>query len=474
MQNLLSLPILLPGSLILLAALAYIFRNWERTVALVAAGYCAGWALLLWLADLSMPVWTPPLLGRGIDLTASVSYFDFTLQLTAVAAPIIALALAIAAAGFALTARASQGWTFTPMTLALVAGYVLLLLLAAGPVSPILMAPLLLAALSTLAVFIVQAGRIENPAGALRMLVPPLLAFPIVLIANWYLDQAYLDPQNTQLFQTAAQFVALGYVILLAPTPLHGAQPGMAQSAPPVATAVVGLLYQLAALFMLFQVLTQLPFVAQNAPLALLLDWAGLVTAIWGGATAFGTLNAGRLWGYAALHDWGLILMVLALAGTRSLPLALFLFTLRAISMLTAATGLAVLEARAGGLTALQLKGAGNRLPWNSAAYLLGGLGLAGFPLSAGFTGHWAALQIIAENDWRPAAAVLLASSGAIFSYIRLARILFSPLENRSLRRERVWSAVVAAGILLFSIGLALAPQLLDGPISRMLLAFSS
>ncbi len=468
----LSLPVMLSGSLLLLAALAYIFRSWEKIVAGLAAAYCMVWAILLWTADLSMPVWTPPLLGRPIDLAAPVSYLDFTFQLTPAAAPVIALALAIAAAGFLLAMRVSQGLTFVPMTLGLVAGYTALFLLSGGPVSPVLLGPLFLAALSTLAVFIVQAGRHHNPAGALRMLVPPLLAFPIVLMANWFMGQAYLDPQNEMLL-LAAQFIAIGYVILLAPAPLHGSQPSIAQTAPPVVSAVVGLLYQLAALFLLFRMLAELPFVAQNSALALWLDWAGLITAIWGGIAAFGTLNAGRLWGYSALHDWGLILMVMAVAGVRSLPLALFLFGLRTISMLTAASGLSVLEEHAGGLGSSQLQGAGNRLPWNSAAFLLGGLGLAGFPLSAGFTGHWAALQILAEADWRPAAVVLVASGGAIFGYIRLARILFGPLENRSLRRENAISASVAAAILFVSIGLAFAPQLLDGPVSRVLLAFS-
>ena len=105
---------------------------------------------------------------------------------------------------------------------------------------------------------------------------------------------------------------------------------------------------------------------------------------------------------------------------------------------------------------------------------LLGGLGLAGFPLSAGFTGHWAAIQVIAGVNWRPAVIVLLASGGAIFGYIRLARVLFGPLENRALVRERPLSAFVAVAALLLAVGLAVAPQLLDQPIARALLGFGS
>ncbi len=212
---------------------------------------------------------------------------------------------------------------------------------------------------------------------------------------------------------------------------------------------------------------------AQQAPLGLWLTWIGLVTAVWGGLAAFGTSHAGRLWGYTALHNWGLILLVLAAPGSRGWSLVLFLFGLRVVSMMTAAAGLAALEQHTGGQSMARMQGAGSRLPWSAAAFLLGGLGLAGFPLSAGFTGHWAALQIVAESDWLPAAVVLLASAAAIFGYIRLARVLFGPLNNRFLAREQPLTIGLAVFMLLLSVGLAIAPQLMNSPIARALQAFA-
>jgi multicomponent Na+:H+ antiporter subunit D len=120
-----------------------------------------------------------------------------------------------------------------------------------------------------------------------------------------------------------------------------------------------------------------------------------------------------------------------------------------------------------------QLQGAGSRLPWSSAAFLLGSLGLAGFPLSAGFTGHWAALQIVADSDWRVAAAVLIASGGVVFGFVRLVRILFGPLQDHFLPRERLIGAVVAVIALLISASMAISPQLLEGPVTWALVAFT-
>ncbi|MCB9139186.1 MAG: hypothetical protein H6642_12645 [Caldilineaceae bacterium] len=472
MTTAVSLPVLLTVSLLLAAGLAYLLRGWNRIMAAISGVYCLAWGGLLWLADLNLPVWTPPLLGRSVDLTAPTTYLDFRFVLTPIGATAISLTLVIIGATLLLSTRfaAPEEYALTPLLLILAGGYTLLFLLTEGPVSPVLLAPIALAALSAVAVFLLSN---RGSATVLRILLPPVLAIPVVLIADWYVRAAALDPQNSLLMTTAAQFMGVGYVILLGPVPFHWGRVAAAESAPPLATAAATLLYQLAALFMLFQLLAQFPAVGQGTSLALWLEWAGIVTALWGGVAAFGTLHPGRLWGYVALHDWGIILITLAVAGTRSLPLALFLFSLRAVSMLTAATGLSALKASVGSLEPARLSGAGHRLPWSSAIYLLGGLGLAGFPLSAGFTGHWAALQIMAETDWRPAAAILVASAGAIFSYIRLARILLGPLENRSLRRERSVTTAIAAGILLLSMAIALAPQLLDGPVSRMLIAFS-
>lgn len=472
-SGVLTLPVLLVGGLIGVALVTYLLRSLERLSGLIAAAFTGGLGLWLWQLDLASPNVPLPLLGQVVDIRAPLVRLGFTFQLQPGAAPILVTAFFMAAGAFLLTVAISQGRSFVPFTLVLLAGYVGVTLMTAGPLAPPFLVPLFLVALNCIGVFILQAGRLTNPAGPLRMLTPTLLAFPFFLVAYWYIDQIPLNPQDNAAELMAARLLTFGLLLLLMPVPLHSAQPVTAQSAPPVVMALVTLLYQLSLLHLLFRVVNLLPFVAQTGPFELWMTWAGLATTMWGGIAAAGSSHPGRLWGYAALHDWGLILMILAVPGLRSWPLALFLFGLRVVSMLTAAAGLSALEQHVGGMNPNRLQGAGNRLPWNSAAFLLGGLGLTGFPLSAGFTGHWTALQIIAENDWRPAAVVLFASVGAIWGFVRLTRILFGPLENRVLLRERMASVALALSLLLLSISLAIAPQLLDGPIRSAWAAFS-
>lgn len=470
---LISLPAVLVGSLLAVAALTYLLRFWEQATAVAGAIFTGAWGALLWQVDLAQPMWILPGGRVVVDLGGPLERMGFTFRLEPGALPILVASLLLVAAAFVLAACLSQGRSFVPFTLVLLAGYITLALLITGPLAPPLLTPMVLVALAALSIFVLQAGRLVSPAGPLRSLIPPVLAFPLFLIAAWYIEQIPLNPQDNSAAAAAAQLMALGLLLLLAPVPFHGAQPAIAQSAPPVVTALVILLLELALLHLLHRTSTTFTFFLELAPLRVWLNWLGLATAVWGGLAAAGTNHAGRLWGYTALHDWGLILLVLAVPGTRSWPLVLFLFGLRVVSMLTAAAGLSVLEQHTGGLTLDHLQGAGSRLAWNSAAFLLGGLGLAGFPLSAGFTGHWAALQIVAETDWQPAALVLLASGGAIFGYIRLARMLYGPLANRGLLRERPLNVALAVVVLMLSIGLAVAPQWMDAPISRTLLAFT-
>lgn len=468
----------LPGLLVIVVAVTalacFLVRKWMRLSCLIAALVCGVLGLWLWQIDLLDPIRPLPLSTRAIDLSAPLERWGFTFQLQSAAIPILVVSFLVTAGAALLALHTHQGEGFAPFALGLLLGYLLLALLAAGPLPPALLIPLFLVALSALSVFMLQAGRLNQSTGPLRMMLPTLLAFPLFLLAFWYVDQMPLNPQDDAAQKVAGQLLSIGFLLLLAPVPLHSAQPVAAQSAPPIVTTFVTLLYQFAVVHLFFRLYNAYPFLAQATHFTDWLTWAGLATAVWGGIAAAGTTNPGRLWGYAALHDWGIILLVLAVPSPRSWTLALFLLGLRAVSMFTAGAGLALIEERSERFVPEQLQGIGNRLPWNCAAFLLGGLGLVGFPLSAGFTGHWAALQAIAESDWRPAAVVLLASGGAIYGFIRLARTLFGALNNRYLPREGAVSAILAILVLLLSVSLAVAPQLLENPVTRTLTALSS
>ncbi|MGB5051746.1 MAG: hypothetical protein WBO46_22560 [Caldilineaceae bacterium] len=468
----LSFPIFLAAILLLLTLLTYLFRRWEQAVSVLTGLVCALLSLLLLRATTTDGLVN--LLGGllRVDMQAVVTRLGLTFQLTPTAVPILTLTLFLTALALLLNAATSQGRSFPPIALLTASGYGFLVLLTDAPVEPILLVPGLLALLASLGIYILQAGRLGKTLGPLRSLLPPLLAFPLFILATWYIDSLAINPPDGVAAAAAARLLGLGLLLLLAPAPFHSAGPAMAEDAPPIAVALLLLLYQLAALALLFRINILFPFVYERSDLSLWLTGAGLLTAVWGGLAAAGSSHPGRLWGYALLHDWGLILLLLASSDTSIWPLIVFLFALRIISVLAGAAGLAHLRRTIGSLDPDPLRGVGRSLPWSTLAYVLGGLGLAGFPLSAGFTGHWAALQTVAETDWRIATVVLLASGGVVVGFVRLIRIFYDPKSQPDRAPEGLFNALVAISAIVAASTVAVAPQLLDGPVDWVLKAF--
>lgn len=467
----LALPEFLLAALWALALLAYILRRLVGWTPVGGALALAG--LALWIlrgvsgggASLLFSLFQ-------VDMQVAVHWRGFVLQMTPNVAPVVVFTLLLGAASLALAAFVRHPDAFPAFVLALEAGCIGFLFLREAPISPYLLTPGFLVLLAAVSVYPLQAGRLGEVSGGLRFLLLPVLALPLFLLAAWYTDQLALNPQDASAAMAAARLLSFGLLLLLAPVPFHSAWPTLAQVSPPLVNTLLTLLYQMIVLFVLHRVAITYPFVVAESDLSLWLTGTGVLTALWAGVAAVGASHPGRLLGYAFLHEWGLILLILAAPGSRSWPLVLFLFVLRTVSGLTASVGLAYLAERAGDLDADRLWGVGARLPWSTTAYVLGGLGLAGFPLTAGFTGHWAALQMVAEIDWRVAAVVLLASAGVVVGFVRQVRILFGPLANPFLAQERLRNGIVALLVILVSTGLAIAPQFLDAPIAWGLTAF--
>lgn len=453
------------------ASISFLLRTWTRLVAVIGAGAAALLAIWVWSLDLSLPIWILPF-GVSVDLEAPLVLSGYSLQLRVSNTPILASYLLLAALTLALNALHTHDTLFPAQVWMLLTGYSVLTLLTNAPTAPIVTSSVLFIMLTALSVYVLHGGRQRNLNVGVRLLIPPVLATPLLLVGGWWLEQIPLNPQDLVFMQTAGTLIGLGFLVLLTPFPLHGAWSASSESSSPAAALLVGLFYQLGVLYLAAQALTLYPFIFRQTNWPVWTSALGLLTAIWGGVAAMGTTHAGRLWGYAAIHDWGLILLTMTAPELRSWTLVLFLFALRVISMITSAIGLIALERQVGSLEMQHLRGVGLRMPWSSAAVLLGGLGLVGFPLTAGFAGHWAALQSLAMLDWRLATAIVAAAVGAILGFVRLARLMFGVQDAPLTIRESALGIGAALGALILTLVVATSPQLLSAILTRILTAF--
>jgi multicomponent Na+:H+ antiporter subunit D len=81
---------------------------------------------------------------------------------------------------------------------------------------------------------------------------------------------------------------------------------------------------------------------------------------------------------------------------------------------------------RLGSVHLQDLRGAGKTMPWTSLAWVLGGLGLIGLPMTAGFVSKWLLLTSAIESDrWYVAVLMLVSSLLALVYIWRVVEVLY-------------------------------------------------
>lgn len=185
-----------------------------------------------------------------------------------------------------------------------------------------------------------------------------------------------------------------------------------------------------------------------------------------GGLLAFAQREFGRLLGYAVLSDMGCTLVALSVASPAALTATLLQVVHRAVGLMLAAMGLSVVRRHAGSDAFTNLGGVARQLPVSTAGLILGGLSLAGMPLTAGFPGRWAIYRILPASGL--AVAMLLSGAGIALGYLHGLSTLLGHANEQSTEREPLIASIMIGGTMVLCIGLGLRPQWLLPTIQRV------
>jgi multicomponent Na+:H+ antiporter subunit D len=202
-----------------------------------------------------------------------------------------------------------------------------------------------------------------------------------------------------------------------------------------------------------------------------------------GGLLAFAQRDFSRLLGYAVLSDMGCTLVALGVASPAALSAALLQVAHRSVGLMLTAMGLAVVRYRMGSDSFAdpstgsghRLGGVARRLPLSTAGLVLGGLSLAGMPLTAGFPSRWAIYRLLAgySSQASLALAMLLSGVGVALGYLRGLSTLLGPSTESKVKREPFIASLIILGMIILCLGLGLRPQWLLPLIQRVVDSFS-
>ena len=465
---------MISGALLLLilplvmAGVVYSLLRWTFLSALLSAGT----ALALGIAAVSLPLDQPVRLwgGRHIAMGEATTFLGRELVLEQADRMAMAI-LFFTAAGLFLLA-----WRFTSHSLLFPMGLGLLSLLSGALlIRPLIYAALLIEIAAALSIFALQAEKGPPTRGGLRYLTFTTLALPGLLVTHWLMERYTLTPDETELLGVVAVLLAVSFALLLGVVPFHTWVSTLTSDSISLASAFVLTIGNGTIWFLLLDFLETYPWLSDHPRFSPVVSTAGLAMVVIGALLASAQRRLGPLMGYGALADSGAALLALAMNSEMGLTLVILSLLVRPFGLILMAAGSGGLRERNGDDSFDALRGLGWKMPWSTAAFVFGGLSVAGLPISAGFIWRWPLCRALASSDPSLVLFLLLAGVGVMTGVWRgLAALLTRPRSPKdrsvfSLRSSEGWlTAVIVIVAIGLVIGAGVFPQYLAPLAARM------
>jgi hypothetical protein len=255
--------------------------------------------------------------------------------------------------------------------------------------------------------------------GGLRYISYMTLALPGLMVTHLLLELFAIFPNDLGLLQSSTALLGISFAILLGALPFQSWISTVAMDgSPPVVTFLftinLGTVW-----FMLLAYLESYTWLSQQAAFGPLFTIIGLLMMSVGGALAASQRRLGRLLGYATLVDNGAMFVALGTQQVAGLTLMVTMLIARPLAMGLMAVGLDGLRHLGGGEDRPEaMRGGAWRAPWRALAFVVGGIAMAGFPISLGFTARWGLYRILVDQNLLQAFIALLGSAGVMMGLI--------------------------------------------------------
>lgn len=400
-------------------------------------------SVVLSLIALFIPIDTALLLGNiSIKIAPAIQFFGRSFELSTADGPLLAIIYGLAALWFFGTEASGTAHRFVSLGLMIIA-----LLTASIAVEPFLYAALLLEMAAMLVVPLLVPLYQRPGRGVVRFIIYQTLAMPFILFSGWMLAGVEASPGDLNTVLQSGVMVSMGFAFLFAIFPLYNWIPQLMEEASPYATGF--LLWALPTFTVIFALgfLDRYTWLKNTPQIADAILFSGVIMTATGGI--FGALqrHLGRILGYAAIAETGLLLLAL---GLRSFDLVYIVFlTLipRGLELSVWALALSIIKRKAYPLKFSDVQGMARKYPVAVGTLVIAHLSVAGFPLLAGFPSRLALWQELSVQSLTASFWVFLGLLGLLIAAVRSLAAFVMAGEDSKWEMNESWIQATMLGI---------------------------
>lgn len=416
-------------------------------------------ATILSLVALIFPIDVALLLGSvSIKISTSVQFFGRSFVLNTADGSLLAVIYGITALWFFGTQASGTIKRFVPLCLMIVA-----LLTASIAVEPFLFAAVLIEIAAMLAIPLLVPPYQKPGKGVIRFLIYQTLAMPFILFSGWMLAGVEASPADLGSTAQAGAMLGMGFAFLLGVFPLYNWIPMLMEESSPYVTGF--LLWALPTFTIIFALgfLDQYTWIRNTPQLLSAIQAAGVFMAVSAGFFAAVQRHIGRMMGYAAIAEVGLIIVAMSLKSAELVNITFLLLIPRGLELVVWSLALSIIKRKAYSLRFNELQGLARSHPLTVTALILAHLSMTGFPLLAGFPSRIALWQGLAGQSIPVSLWIFLGLLGLLIASIRTLAVFVMAEERTHWELSESWTQIFMLGlgvIGLFLLGML--PQILE------------
>jgi multicomponent Na+:H+ antiporter subunit D len=229
------------------------------------------------------------------------------------------------------------------------------------------------------------------------------------------------DQPLSRTIGAAFGFLVVGISLKLALFPLHLWLPNAYTYAPSVVSAFLAATATKVAVYVLLRFLFTIFNVKLSfgvMPLDTILLVLAVIAMFAASAVAIFQTNLKRMLAYSSVAQIGYIILGISFANVNGLSAGIIHLFNHALMKGGMFLALGCIFYRIASVNINDMAGMGRRMPWTMGAFVVGGLGLIGVPLTVGFISKWYLVLGALERGWWFAAALVLLSSLLAVVYI--------------------------------------------------------